>query len=648
MAFSSDISPPPGLFGNLGAFLRAELAPYPGRLDAVIRYGVCITLVILLTFFLQLPFLELGIVVIFFTVMENTVLTYLASGLVIAGALFVAVLDNLFLGLTLDYPFARIFFSSLLVFFGMYFFRVGGLIGNIGYMWSVCVIFLQSNMAALPVSEFMLRLNLWSTVVSVYPAVLACIVCTLVRPDFPSRSLPKEMLRQARAVVALLEDKINGEASRPLFPDIVGRDLARLHRLLEYAALEKKDIKRHKTRHLARISTLDRLYIAAAHISALPAMPLGPETRRALEEVKAACLDFYAALEEDRPFRLLGEMAVPGEEDAPLAAELREMRGALLALSLAADTALPSAEGEKMPLLAPDAASNPVYVRFALKTVLATLICLGIYKSTQWEGIHTCVLTCVILALPSLGATTQKGLLRVSGCFIGSVIALVASICIMPFLDDITGYILLCLAVLMPAAWVAMGSARSNYAGVQIAFAYALALMASSGPDINLIEIRDRLFGIILGVAVSTLVHSLIWPEKEELPLRRTMADLLRAAAAMAEAGLADSLEQRQARLREAESKAWNLLARCREIQGRVALEPGWNAGDRAFAVHSRRWIGDAQDLLFTLHARLAAAGRVPPDLADALREQADGLVSEAAPDISVLASLKPLEDVSA
>ena len=70
MALSPDTRPP-GLAGNLGAFLRAELAPYPGRLDAVIRFGVCITLVILLTVFLQLPFLDLGIIVIFFTVMPR-------------------------------------------------------------------------------------------------------------------------------------------------------------------------------------------------------------------------------------------------------------------------------------------------------------------------------------------------------------------------------------------------------------------------------------------------------------------------------------------------------------------------------------------------------------------------------------------------
>ena len=643
MTLSPDMRPP-GLAGNLGAFLRAELAPYPGRLDAVIRFGVCLTLVMLLTFFLQLPFLDLGIIVIFFTVMENTVLTYLSSGLVICGALLVGVMDNLFLGLTIDSPLMRVLLSSLMVFFGMYFFRVGPLIGNIGYMWSLCVIFLQSNMAALPVGELMLRLNLWSTVVSLYPAVLACIVCTLVRPDFPSRSLPKEMRRQLGTVAGLLEDKINGEASPPLSPDIVERDLSRLHRLLEYASLEKKSIRLRKICHLTRITTIDRLYIAAVHLSRLPSEAVDPETLGALHKLRGACLEFSAAVERDAPFRMREEIAIP--EGAAIAAELREMRDALRALSSVADVEYTPFEGGKAPLLLPDATTNPVYVRFALKTVLATLICLGIYKSTQWEGIHTCMLTCIIMAQPSLGATAQKGFLRVSGCLIGSIMALLVSIFLIPHLDDITWYILLCLAVLLPAAWIAVGSARSNYAGVQIAFAYTLALMSASGPAVDLSEIRDRLIGIVVGVAVSTVVHTLIWPEKEESSLRRNMADLLRAAAAMAEAEHDESPETRQARLRETESRAWNLLAKCREIRTRVALEPDWISTDRAFARHSRQWLNDAQDMLFTLHARLAVAGRLPAEAAADLRRQADELASETALAPPVLTRLKLLEDV--
>ena len=624
--------------GSFGSFLRAELAPFPGRQDAVIHFGICLTLVMLIAFFLQVPLLELAVIVVFFSVMENTLLTYVASGLVITGSLTVVVINNLFLGLTIDYPFLRIFISSAVVFFGMYLFRIWPLFGNLGYMWALCIIFLQSNMPLLPSGELMLRLNLWASVVTLYPAVLACVVCTLVRPSFPSRMLPEETARLLGVVARLLDALRNGEPSPPLSPEMVERDLARLSRLLEYAALESKTIKRKKIRHQAVIATVDRLYIAAAHLSYLPPETAGPESRDALLDVRTACLDLIDAVERDIPFRPRGTIALPAPSArdghvSALVAELREMREALLALASVADAPYPPAQDKKMPLFKPDAATNPAYIRFALKTVLATLLCLMFYKATQWEGIHTCMLTCVIMAQPSLGATAQKGLLRVVGCLIGSAVALLVTLFCIPHIDDVTWFILLTLAVLLPAAWIAVGSPRSNYAGVQIAFAYTLALLGASGPSVNLTEIRDRLIGILVGVAVSTAVHTLLWPEREETSLRRSMADLLRAMAAMAEAGTLETTGERQKHLRENESKAWNLLAQCREIRGRVALEPDWSSAERVFAHSARQWLGQAQNMLFSLHAMLAEEKRLPPGMAETLNRQADGLAAEDIPD---------------
>ncbi len=632
----------------LHSFLRSELAPWPGRFDAVLRFAVCITLAILGTFYLQMPMLEVAIIVIFFTVMENTVLTYIACVLVVIGTLFIAVLDNLFLGLTLDYPLIRVLFSSLVVFFGMYLLRAGPLIGIMGFLGALCVMFLQSNMPLLPNGEIMLRINLWSSITMLFAVGIVLVVCTLVRPDFPSRSLPREMLRQIRDITRALEDKTSGEKSLLLSADMVERDLTRLHRLLEFAAIEKKDIKRKKNWHLARVSTLDRLHMAAANISWLPSFEITPAMGEALRQTREACLHFGAALEKNEPFRLEAYPDVPEDDNTPLAAELREIRGALRALSDAADAEYPPFEGPKIPLLLPDATTNPTYVRFALKTVLATLLCLFFYKVTLWEGIHTCIITCIVVAQSSLGATAQKSLLRISGCVVGSIIALLVSVFIMPHIDDVTWYILICLAVLLPSAWVALGSPRSNYAGMQMAIAFALALMTKSGPDINLTEIRDRIIGILVGVVVSTVVHALIWPEKEESSLRKSMSALLRAAADMAESGRHENHLDRQTHLREAESNAWALLSKCREVRTKAVLEPALAPGDRDFAAQARQWLGDAQDLLFKLHARLAAERSLPPHVAAGLREQADALVSSASPAVLTLPSLNPLEDAPA
>nr|VXZ92437.1 multidrug efflux system protein MdtO [Klebsiella pneumoniae] len=63
---------------------------------------------------------------------------------------------------------------------------------------------------------------------------------------------------------------------------------------------------------------------------------------------------------------------------------------------------------------------NPAYLHFALKTLLATLICYVFYTAADWQGLHTIMLSCVIVAQPGLGATMQKTWLRIGGALLAS------------------------------------------------------------------------------------------------------------------------------------------------------------------------------------------------------------------------------------
>lgn len=54
---------------------------------------------------------------------------------------------------------------------------------------------------------------------------------------------------------------------------------------------------------------------------------------------------------------------------------LQEMAATLGKLARGEAVALPAGEEEKAPLLLPDAWTNPAYLHFALKTLLATLLC---------------------------------------------------------------------------------------------------------------------------------------------------------------------------------------------------------------------------------------------------------------------------------
>ncbi|NWB95537.1 FUSC family protein [Pseudomonas gingeri] len=167
----------------------------------------------------------------------------------------------------------------------------------------------------------------------------------------------------------------------------------------------------------------------------------------------------------------------------------------------------------KPPLLVADAFENPVYLQFAFKTLLAALLCYLLYTAVDWPGIHTAMLTCLITAMPSLEKTLHKGLLRILGCLVGSALALVCMVWVVPQIDSIVGLLLMSLPVLGLAAWVSAGSPRSSYAGIQIVFGFALALLADFAPMTELSEIRDRLVGILLGVSVTALIHVGLWPE---------------------------------------------------------------------------------------------------------------------------------------
>jgi multidrug resistance protein MdtO len=176
----------------------------------------------------------------------------------------------------------------------------------------------------------------------------------------------------------------------------------------------------------------------------------------------------------------------------------------------------------------PDAWSNPAYLHFALKTLLATLLCYVFYTAADWQGIHTIMLSCVIVAQPGLGATLQKTWLRIGGALLATLIALILIVFVQPWTDSLSGLLAMTLPVFALAAWIAAGSERIAYAGIQIGFTFALAFLSWFGPLSNLTELRDRVIGILLGVLVSSLVHLYLWPDSEAPQLKARLAQLYR------------------------------------------------------------------------------------------------------------------------
>ncbi|MDB6020396.1 MAG: putative rane protein, partial [Pedosphaera sp.] len=195
---------------------------------------------------------------------------------------------------------------------------------------------------------------------------------------------------------------------------------------------------------------------------------------------------------------------------------------------------LPKPAGPPKPLpkglFVPDAFTNPAHVRFALKVTLAAMFCYFFYTGVDWFGIHTAFITCIFIALETTGATLYKGILRALGCIIGGLLALFSILVLIPHMETLASLVILVACVSAIAGWVATGTERIAYAGLQIAFAFFYSLFPGFqpyAPDIDLTNVRDRVFGILFGLIVMTLVFQYIWPERAMDRLREILREAL-------------------------------------------------------------------------------------------------------------------------
>ncbi|MGW8595066.1 FUSC family protein [Providencia rettgeri] len=159
-----------------------------------------------------------------------------------------------------------------------------------------------------------------------------------------------------------------------------------------------------------------------------------------------------------------------------------------------------------------DAFTNPNHKYFAIKTTCAALICYVIYDYFEWQGIHTAMITCYVVALTSVGETVHKLTLRIIGCLIGALIGIISLVYIIPNLSDIFSLMILIFFCILPAAWVAAGNERISYAGVQVGLAFLLTVLHGFKPSYDMDVASDRILGILLGNVVMYIMFTKVWP----------------------------------------------------------------------------------------------------------------------------------------
>jgi multidrug resistance protein MdtO len=582
----SSTAQPSGDGLRLAGFLRSEMRIYPGRANVMLRSLLTSAIVIVTSMTLQVPLLALSLIVVFYVTQANVVLTRMVGILFFIGCTLAIGTIILLLKFSYGYPLLRIVAVGLVFFACVYLMRVTK-IGVVFFIVGIVVIYGQTFVDQTDLPEVVVRSLLWVWVVVSYPIALTLIVNTLFLPAEPARQLKAAMLGQLKAVDDALAD-LERRAPAPRRPnarDVQTGALA-LQKLLHFTMMRDAHYREHQAAMLAQIATVSRLYAAAGY---LPIAAEASETS-VIAALRSACRTLGDAVRSGEPFAF---KTWPDEvAGQTLPGALREMCSALLAFAGRASTPEPTeSAAEKQRLLSPDAFSNPVYVQFALKTLLAAMLGYVFYLATDWQGIHTIMLTCLIVAQPSLGATSERALLRFGGAAAGSALALVAVIWVVPRIDGIVGLLMMVLPVIAVGAWLAAGSERIAYAGVQIMFTFSLALLEQFGPSTNLTEIRDRMVGIMLGVALSAFIHATLWPEAEGEALRRRVSALLQRLAASLRPPLSAP----------ALATLWTELGDCETIAARVALEPTWQIAEgqqEAFTIHIQALLAQIREIV--------------------------------------------------
>jgi multidrug resistance protein MdtO len=595
-------------------FVRQELAPFPWRINLALRCVLASAIVIVASMTLEVPALALSLLAVFYTTQSNVVITRLAGILFMVASTLAVGIALVLLIFTFDHPLLRIVGASLVLFISAYLMRILK-VGTIFFVVAIVVIYVQSLVDQIPVPDLMVRLALWVVVVVNYAILVSMIVNTLLLPIEPAQQLKEEMHRQlTQAGAALLRLEQGAGRIQAPGPAQVLAGMLTLQKLLKFAAMRDKQCRADEAYQLALIASVSALARAASELPAAIDAP-GPLLAASVRQLRTECAALDSAVQAGTRYRLAA--AAPEPAAAPIGG-IGAMWRTLSALSAFGIQPTPSEkEGRhEEPMVASDALTNPAYVRFALKVVLAVMSGYVFYNAVDWQGIHTIMLTCLIVALPSLGASTRQALLRVGGALVGSALALFMIVFVIPRIDSVTGLLLMALPVIGLGAWVAGGSERISYAGIQIMFTFALAVLERFGPTTNLTEIRDRMVGILLGVMLAVAVQTLVWPEGEGDALRRKLAGLMRSVARLMQSDVPALAGAEQMTYVQQEVRTWTEFGTTQAMLARVAIEPDWyeNANELVTA-RSQAVLASAQQIIRgseALHDQLAIEEPAP------------------------------------
>jgi multidrug resistance protein MdtO len=503
-------------------FLRRELAPYPGRWGIVARMVVASTAVAVVCMTFRIPRAYQGAVYAFLVSHETLENNRRAAFRIAVGTVLTTVYMLVSAGLCAGSPPLHFLWnvaSFFLAFFCVSAMReyaaavpVAVVIGTAAVSWD------RPLPAGANVADT-LWLCLASTVGVVVTAVVSSVFAAFSRRDVLIQPLADKL--------RLVEEALRSRATGISVPSEIARQLNDV--VLAGNSAWRLTLRRSGSTRpdRDRLGTTGDLIARLADIAAnLPAAgPAWPDASRLADLLE----EFRAALVEKRePSRIHAEMFA--ESSLPI----RQIAQTLELLTSGISGGMDSAPA-RFQVFAPDALTNPEHLKFAFRGCLAATICYVVYNAVAWQGLSSAIASCMFTAVSTVGASTQKLAIRLAGAILGgAILGMGIQIFVFPRVDSIFAFALVFGVVSAIAAWFMTCSPRLSYLGLQIALAFDLVHLQSFRFETSIAAARDRVAGVILGLAAMWLVFDHLWSSTAGVLMKRSFVRSLRLLAQLA------------------------------------------------------------------------------------------------------------------
>ena len=514
-------------------FVRWEAAPYPGRINTVIRMTVTATLAMLIVVTFRIPNAFLAALYAILLARENLTATWHGARILVLGFVGASLYTLLGVMLFRDYPLTHFFWvigSLFLVFFVM----------RTTTNYAAALAFAIPIGITLPLwdrslpSEVQVEGTLWPILIIAVAAGVTLATEALYRSFDRSDPLilsVDDMLfavQQATESIAGSRPLPRATLDRVLQYEMIGT--GRLRLTLQRQGLDPT----RRAQRAALISLAGRLIALTADLERTPSKPDGDDVirLRALSQrlgiiraelCESGVISASSSIFDGRPsfsFPMLQEM----ERTVTLFGEAFQRDETVNGPQRA------PGGGWWRAAFVPDAFQNAEYQRFALAGCLTASVCYFLYNALDWPGIgQTCVITCIVTALSTLGMSLQAQFLRLAGFVAGGlVLGISAQILILPGIDTVFGFALFFATGTAIAAWFATSSPRLSFFGVQMALSFYFVNLQGSHIQTDLTVARDKAMGVLLGILAMGFIFDRFGTKSDEEQLRKLLVQNVR------------------------------------------------------------------------------------------------------------------------